>query len=177
MQRQITTDRQAIAKAEAARTKGIVETIFGVVLAPLTGGVSLILAGIGVASITEAEEAVDGLEAAIRGYQTTIASDQADLADDAREIATLNGLTMCTQIALDDMSLIAGALDALRTTWSSLRDELASTAGKVQDAEDAQGAAVGQAWYHAAAADWDVIIPEAQGLQNLPTSTNRVTIP
>src|SRR5690606_40654466 len=89
---QIKADREAIAKAKKAREKGIVETIFGVILAPITLGASLILAGIGVASIAEAESKISDMEKSISQYQKSIVSDQANLSDDQKEVTTLNSL-------------------------------------------------------------------------------------
>ena len=96
LQSQIKTDREAIAKAKAARKRGIIETIFGVLFAPFTFGASLILAGIGVASIAEAEDKISDMENSISGYQKSIASDQVNLSKDQKEVASLKSLLIGT---------------------------------------------------------------------------------
>lgn len=173
----IVIDRKAIAAAEKQRTEGIVETIFGVLLAPLTGGASLVLAGIGVATIAEAQQKVDDMHSTISRYQGRIASDQSELSDDQKEIGTLKGLSMSTQIAIADMSLIAAALDALRVSWTELGGELSNAAGDVGRATTAAEAVVGQAWFDAAVGEWRIIIPRAESLLNRYISSTRVQIP
>lgn len=177
LKKQIETDREAISKAKKARTSGIVETIFGVLLAPVTGGASLILAGIGVASITEAEDKINSMKSQISQYQGKIASDQTNLNNDQKTVATLNGLSMSTGIVITDMNLIDGALDSLKVTWSLLGDELAQVIEKLNASTNAQEAIVGNAWYQAACNEWNVVLKQAQDLngKNLP-APNHETI-
>jgi cell division protein FtsB len=173
---QVATDRQAIAKARSARTDGILETIFGVLLAPLTGGASLVLAGFGAVSIAEAQSDVDALQASIEGYQSTIASDQATLTDDQRTVVTLTGLTSSTQFVLDDIAGIGTSLDALRVTWTTFHGELGDIVTKLQDATTAAELVVAQAWYDAACAEWAIVVEHAGSLTGLPVTTTRVQV-
>lgn len=173
---QIKADREAIAKAKKAREKGIVETIFGVILAPITLGASLILAGIGVASIAEAESKISDMEKSISQYQKSIVSDQANLSDDQKEVTTLNSLLMGVGIALDDMNLISSALQVLEVSWASLGKELSQIISKTQQAENSADAIIGQAWFDAACLEWNAIIPHTQNLDNRTIQTTRVTI-
>ena len=158
LQQQVATDRVAISKARAARDRGIVETIFGILLAPFTGGVSLILAGIGVGTIAEAEEQVSALETSISGFQSTIVGDQTTLTTDQQQVATLQGLTMSMALALGDVKSIDSALDALRTSWGVLLSETLSAASDVQNAKTATDAIVGQVWFDAACNSWQSIV-------------------
>ncbi|WP_299105799.1 hypothetical protein [uncultured Tenacibaculum sp.] len=173
---QIKTDREAIAKAKAARKKGIIETIFGVIFAPFTFGASLILAGIGVASIAEAEDKISDMKSSISKYQKSIVSDQANLSKDQKEIASLKSLLLGTGIVLDDMNLIASSLQVLRVSWASLGTELSQIITKTQNAQNAQDANVGQVWFDAACLEWETIVPHATGLGELTIQTRRVTI-
>jgi predicted nucleic acid-binding Zn-ribbon protein len=177
LKQQVITDRQAIAKAERSRTSGIIETIFGVLLAPLTGGASLILAGIGVATLAEAQEKVNQLQSEISGYQGTIASDQQSLSSDEKQIATLQGLTMSVELALSDILDLDNALDSLQTTWGVLLGELQNAVQDVQNASTSQAAIVSQVWFDAACGTWQNVINFAQLLanNNAPNS-NHVTI-
>jgi predicted nucleic acid-binding Zn-ribbon protein len=177
LKKQVIIDRRAIAKAKAARSRGIAETIFGILLAPFTGGVSLILAGIGVGTIAEAEEKVKSLESTISGYQSSIASDQTKLNSDEKQISTLHGLTMSVEIAISDVKDIDAALDSLRTTWGVLLGSLQNAVKDVQRSDNAQAAIVAQVWYDAACNTWKDVISFAQELtaNNAPTPTH-VTI-
>lgn len=173
LKQQVITDRQAIAKAKAARDRGIVETIFGVLLAPVTGGASLILAGIGVGTIAEAEEQVGSLEKTIAGYQSTIIGDQQTLSSDQRQVATLQGLTMSMSLVLSDIGDIESALGALRTTWGVLEGGIQNAAQDVARATSASEATIGQVWFDSACGSWQEITAFAEQLaaNNAPAPT------
>jgi predicted nucleic acid-binding Zn-ribbon protein len=174
---QVIADRKAIASAKRKRDEGIGETIFGIILAPFTGGLSLILVGIGVASIAEGEEKVSQLESSISKYQTGIVNDQANLNQDEKQISTLNGLTMSMEIALDDMSATQTALDSLRTTWSYLEGSLTTASQKVEASNSAPDALLEQVWYNAAWNVWSEIVPFCQTLiENNAPVAKRVTV-
>lgn len=162
LQQQLVTDRQAIAKAEAAEHRGIAETIFGIVLAPFTGGLSLILAGIGVASIADAEEKISALKSRICSSQAKIVSDQGELGDDEKQISTLKGLTMSVDMALSDIDSIDAALANLRVGWGVLAGELQTEAQNVANSDNAQSALMSQVWFDAACVGWEDIIQFAQ---------------
>lgn len=176
LQQQIATDRDAIRRAESKRTSGIVETIFGVLLAPVTGGASLILAGIGVASITEAELKIASMEGQISSYQQTITNDQATLTSDKQIVVSLKALTMSTGIVLDDIDDIEGALDALRATWTAFDDEAGNIVANLRKSSSAQVAIVSQAWYDAASREWNLIARNAEELAGQQLTSRRIDI-
>ena len=177
LQQQVQTDRQAIASAEAQKTSGLIETIFGVLLTPFTGGISLVLAGIGVASIAEAQQQISSLETTISQYQGTIASDQQNLSSDQQQVATLNGLSMSLSLVLTDVANMSTALDALNTSWGVLNGELGTAANDVSQAGNAQQAIVAQVWFDAACATWQAIAEFVQTMQaNNAPQPNRVAI-
>lgn len=173
LQEEVQTDRDAIAKAESQRTTGIVETIFGILLTPFTGGASLILVGIGVATIAEAQEKVASLESTISADRSSIAADQQQLTNDQQQLVTLGGLSMSLSLALGDITAINTALDALRTTWDVLLGEVKTAAADVAQARTAQDAVVAQVWFDAACASWGAIVPFVQHINGLnqPTPT------
>ncbi|MGH8383269.1 alpha-pore-forming cytotoxin subunit MakE [Pseudomonas sp.] len=177
LQQQVQVDRDAIAKAQAQKTRGFVETVFGVLLTPFTGGVSLILAGIGVATVAQAQEKIDSLQATITQYQATITSDQQTLSSDQQQVATLNGLTMSLSMALNDINAIDTALDSLKVTWSVLAGEITGAANDVAQAHDAQQAIVAQVWFDAACNSWRAVEDFVESMQdnNAPVP-NRVAI-
>ncbi len=176
LQNQIKTDRKAIAKAKEARKKGITETIFGVLLAPFTLGASLILAGIGVASIAEADQKISEMEKSITKYQKSIVDDQVNLTDDQKAVSSLKGLLMGLSSVLSDMNLISESLQVLKVSWASLGSELAQIITKTKAAENSKDAIIGQAWFDAACLEWNSIIPHTQDLNSRTIVTNRVMI-
>ncbi|MGN6255612.1 MAG: alpha-pore-forming cytotoxin subunit MakE [Solirubrobacterales bacterium] len=170
---QAQTAREAIAKARSERTAGIFETIFGIVFAPVTGGLSLVIAGIGVASITEAEGAISHLESQISGFQQTIAGDQATLSTDQQIVATLQSLTMSTGFLLKDLESIGHALDALRTTWVVFGGELKGVIEKLESASDAASLTAAHTWYIAACHEWQDVADHVAEITNLPVATDK----
>jgi predicted nucleic acid-binding Zn-ribbon protein len=176
LQQQIQTARNAIAQAESKRTSGIIETVFGVVFAPFTGGISLVLAGVGVASIAEAQAAIDSMQDQISQYQQTIAGDQATLTSDQQIVATLQALTMSTQLVLDDVSNIEGALDDLRSTWSTLDGELANVIDQLEKAQKADDLVLIEAWYDSACGEWSQVAEHVAALEGLVVQSTVVQI-
>lgn len=165
LQQQVQADRDAIAKAQAQKTRGFIETVFGVLLTPFTGGLSLILAGIGVATLAQAQEKVDALQATISQYQGTISADQQALSSDQQQVATLNGLSLSLSLALNDISSIDTALEALQVSWSVLAGELDNASGDVAKALDAQQAIIAQVWFDAACNSWRTIEAFVESMQ------------
>jgi uncharacterized protein YlxW (UPF0749 family) len=173
---QINTDRDVIAKAEKSRNDGIIETVFGVVFAPFTGGLSLILAGIGVASIAEAQEKVNAMQSEVAGYQQTIAGDVSSLDADQAIVATLDALTMSTGLVMSDLGNIDTALDQLRTSWDLFGGELEGVIDKLGLVGSAADVIVMQAWYASACAQWKLIQDNAASLSNPTITKNIVSI-
>ena len=172
----IQTDRDAIAQAESKRAAGIAETIFGVLLTPFTGGASLLLAGIGVASIAEADSMISGMQDQISSYQQTIAGDQTTLTGDQQVVSALQGLTLSTGLVLADMDRIGAALDALRTGWTAYTGELGDVVAKLTASALAPDVIIVQAWYDAACTEWFVIADHVSGLLGVDVTTTRVKV-
>ncbi|RQO32566.1 hypothetical protein DBR32_02930 [Taibaiella sp. KBW10] len=177
LQKQIQTDREAIAKAKSAETTGIIETIFGIIFVPFTGGLSLILAGIGVGSIAEAEAQISSIQASINNYQDKIQQDMATISDDTRQIAVLQTLIMPVVTAIQDADLISSALDGLKVLWQEQADELQNIADKIEKAETTQYYVVGKAWFTAACAQWKAIHLNAEAIKEAPLRIVHISCP
>lgn len=176
MQKTVETDRQAIAKAKAERTRGIVETIFGCLLAPFTGGASLILAGIGVASIAEGEAAINALESQIQTATNKINADQSHLNDDQKQIVSLQGIVSSANLVLSDVDFIGSSLDSLRTDWQLLSDNLNDEITKISNAKTAQEIIISKVWFEASCEEWVEILNYVNSLQNLSITTAHVQV-
>jgi uncharacterized protein YoxC len=172
----IDADRATIAAAKQEKTLGIVETIFGIVLAPVTGGLSLVVTGIGVASVSDADAQMSSMNSEIAASHGDIVAAQAGITNDQKEIATLKGLALSVGTAIGDMTLIVSSLDPLRTTWQTLLNEVTAQASKVQKAEDNKYAVVAQAWYHAACDGWQVLMDQATDLGARQITTTTVPV-
>ncbi len=171
---EVVRDRKAIAEAQSQNTSGIVETIFGVLFAPFTGGLSLVLAGIGVSSIVEAQSKVNALESTIKSYQDRIVAAQQTLTQDQAQLVTLNGLLVSGNIALSDVQVSSQMLDQLRTSWDVFFQEMSGIVAKISNAQNASAWVVEKAWFNAACNEWDVIVTGAQGIIGTSITTNTV---
>jgi peptidoglycan hydrolase CwlO-like protein len=176
LKKQIQADREAIAKAQAEKSKGIKETILGIMLAPLTGGASLILAGIGVSSISEAEGKIKILQDTINNYQGKISGYQQQMTQDQKEISSLNGILLTADIVLKDIEMIGTALDPLKTNWEAFEKEINDVIEKIGRAENSSDIILQKAWYEAACDEWNAIVPHLESIQNLSLSTNMIRI-
>ena len=171
---EVVRDRKAIAEAQSQNTSGIVETVFGVLFAPFTGGLSLVLAGIGVSSIVEAQSKVNALESTIKSYQDRIVAAQQTLTQDQAQLVTLNGLLVSGNIALSDVQVSSQMLDQLRTSWDVFFQEMSGIVAKISNAQNASAWVVEKAWFNAACNEWDVIVTGAQGIIGTSITTNTV---
>ena len=144
--------------------------------APLTGGASLILAGIGASSISDAEHEIQSMESSISNYQGQIVSEQHSLNEDEKIVATLNALNMSTKIVLDDIDSLDLAMTSLRTTWQTFVQELDDVISKIQTASSAQEVVLQQAWWNAAVLAWQNIETSTKTLLDRQTDTNHVRI-
>lgn len=174
LQTEIINDRNAIAEAESHRSTGIVETIFGILFAPFTGGLSLILAGIGVSSIAEAQSKVSAMENTINDYQARIVSTQQNLTQDQAQLVSLSGLTFSAGIALSDIDVAGQMLDTVRTSWDAFFQEMGDVITKITRAQDATAIVVEKAWFTAACNEWDLILAGTRGLMGAPLSVVNV---
>ncbi|WP_041700480.1 hypothetical protein [Clostridium sp. BNL1100] len=176
MQQEIIADREAISKAKAEETKGICETIFGIMLAPITGGASLILAGIGVSSIAEAKEKISGLTDTINKYKNSISTHQNQLAEDQKQITSLKLILMSVGIAANDCVYIATSLDTVQITITTLKQEINDVILKISKAISADEVIMGKVWYEAFCNEWASILEVAQTLASSAPNIQHITV-
>ncbi|WP_407320950.1 alpha-pore-forming cytotoxin subunit MakE [Dickeya ananatis] len=173
---QIGKDRQTIANAQAAEHQNILETIFGILLAPITGGLSLILAGIGVASLVEAKSQIADMQSQISQYQQKIIQQQDGLSNDQRTVACLKGLTLSSGYVISDIDTINQTLDNLRTTWNLYQGEMDAIIQHLNQATDSSVAVLANAWFQSACAEWQLIQSHVTTISNAQTTTQFVTV-
>ena len=165
LQSEIGKARTAIAEADAKKTGGTIATIIGFVLAPFTAGLSLIIAGVGISSIQEAEGKVRELEQKIGTYQASIISHQQNLSQDQAQIVTLNGLTLSASIAITDIETATRTLDQVRIFWEAFLLELCGVITKISKAQSAAALVIEKAWFNAALIEWNLILPTSKKLR------------
>ena len=176
LQGRITRDRNAIAAAKAKEGGGIAEIIIGIVLAPLSAGASLILTGIGVSSIAEANREIASMQEAVRDHQAEIASSQTSMSDDQKQVASLQGIVMAVSGVVSDVKRIEEALDPLKVTWDTFSRSLEGLIRKLQKSSGSQDFFMGKAWYISACEEWVLLDPDTHGA-SVGNLTGEVSIP
>ena len=176
LQSEIGNARRAISEAESKKTCGTVMAVIGFVLAPFTGGLSLIIAGIGVSSIQEAEGRVRELEDTIGKYQASIISRQQNLSQDEAQVVTLNGLTLAAGVAISDIEVAGRALDLVRVGWEAFFLELGGVIAKIEKAQNAAAIVLEKAWFNAALNEWALILPAPRRLRAAKPAIRRVLL-
>jgi hypothetical protein len=136
----------------------------------------LILAGIGVSSIAEAQSKVAAMEDTINDYQARIISTQQNMTQDQAQLVSLNGLTFSAGVALSDIDVASQMLDTVRTSWDAFFQEMGDVISKIASAQDARTIIVEKVWFTAACNEWDLIVTGAQGLIGVPLKTRNVVL-
>ncbi len=173
---EISADRTAIAAAQKEKALGIAEIVFGILFVPMTGGASLLLAGIGVASFDAADQRIAQLDEKILLAQQAVVDDQQTLDDDQRMIATLSSLTMSTGFIITDMDGVQPALDALRTGWAAFNADTERVTADIAKATSSDALALCQAWFDTACAEWVSVTDLAASLSRLDTTAIPIPI-
>lgn len=167
LKKQIIADRKAISKAKEEEKKEKREVIIEIILAPFTGGISLILAGIGVSSIFEAEGKIASMQASISGYQKEITGFQQKNSDDEKKISFLNSITLTTSIVLNDVEEIDSSIDSLKIKWEAFYSEFNGIIDKISKSEQQEEIVISRAWFEAACNEWKVIMPHSESLRSI----------
>lgn len=165
--KEIKETRNAINEAKAAEKRGTAETIIGLALAPFTGGASLILAGIGVYTLNEAEDQLKQLQGTLHSYQDKLNGDVRSLDADQKKVSLLKSLDMVVCVVLDDINDLFTYLDKLRTAWLTFEKEFQFEIKKLEDAQSASDFVIGKAWFHSMLNEWKIIMDTVNLLKSL----------
>jgi len=160
----ISDDRAAIRKARSKKTGSVVETIFGFLLAPVTGGTSLALAGFGIANIVEGENLVRDMEGSITKHQNKINEYLKDLTADQAQCAALASLSIPTAMALNDLQYIQGPLENIRTDWADFSDKIGDVVTNIIQAKTAEEFTTQKLWYQTACIEWTELVTLTKAL-------------
>lgn len=150
----IAEENKAIAISAIAVGVGIFMTIAGIALAPLTGGYSLVVSGVGVLSIIGGSVTWGIMQAKINKQYDEIAKDTKELKDDQKQLVALQGLAQASDQATTSMATASQALSDFRTSWGVFEDELKGVRTKLNAAEVSISVIVQDAFTSAAAEEW-----------------------
>ncbi len=172
---QISQDQDAIRKAREDSTSSISETIFGFLLAPVTGGASLVLAGLGIANIVEGENKVNDMKNSISNHQNQINTYLGDLSADQAQCAALALLTIPSSMVISDLKQIEVPIENIRTDWASFSDEINGVITNILSATTSKEYAVQKLWFQVSCDSWSHIVTSTTKIIN--QASNKFTPP
>jgi predicted nucleic acid-binding Zn-ribbon protein len=167
LETQIKSQNDSIAKDKTEVGFGIAMIVVGVLAAPITGGASLVIAGVGGYLTADGDIGMKAMEKDIQSEFGTIATDQEKIADDQRQIVSLNTLATASNQAVTSINSSTSALSGLKTEWSGLLSELTTVKKDLDLAEKSLSILVEQAFASAAQKEWTDAAAIAQSLLNV----------
>ena len=176
LQSEIDGENKAIAAGAAAIGIGLLALVAGIALAPVTGGASLIVAGIGGAAVIGGAVDWGVMQSKINSQFNEIANDQAELADDQRQLVALQGLSLAANSAISSIATATQALSDVKTLWTTFENELKGTMNNLDKADTAVSAILSEVDVKAAKKEWGLAVDFAQQLvgMSLPVETKEL---
>jgi predicted nucleic acid-binding Zn-ribbon protein len=157
-------ENNAIAAGAAAIGIGLLALVVGIALAPVTGGYSLIVAGIGGAAIIGGAVDWGIMQDRINKQFAEIAQDQQKISDDQRQLVALQGLSLAANSAISSIATATQSLSDVKVMWTTFQNELKGTLDNLDKADKALSAIVSEAEVKAAQKEWNLAVDFAQQL-------------
>ena len=157
-------ENKAIAAGAAAIGIGLLALVVGIALAPVTGGASLIVAGIGGAAVIGGAVDWGIMQSRINSQFAEIAKDQQKINDDKRQLVALQGLSLAANSAISSIATATQALSDVKVMWTTFQNELQGTINNLDKADKALSAIVSEAEVKAAQKEWNLAVDFAQQL-------------
>jgi len=133
-----------------------VALVVGIALAPVTGGASLIVSGIGGAAIIGGAVTWGVMQAKINSQFSEIAEDQKHISDDKRQLVALQGLSLAANSAISSIATATSALSDVKVMWTMFQNDLQGTMDKLEKADENLSAIVNKAYVIAAQKEWNL---------------------
>ena len=163
---QIDAENKAIAAGAAAIGVGFLALVAGVALAPVSGGASLVVAGIGAAAIVGGSVTWGVMQDKINDQFKEIAKDEKQISADQLQIISLQSLSLSANSAISSIATATQALSDVKTMWNIFKDELQGVLTKLETTDESLMAIVNKAYVIAAQKEWDLAVAFAQNLAN-----------
>lgn len=163
---EISKENTIIAASAGAIGVGVFALVAGIAFAPVTGGVSLIVSGIGAAGIIGGAITWGIFQHKINQQFDQIAKDQQRMQADKRQLVALNSLSLASNQAVGNLDLASSNLSRLRTQWATLQGELQGVVHKLESSEEAASTIVQGVFTQSAISEWDSAVETANALAN-----------
>jgi hypothetical protein len=174
---QIDAENKAIVAGALAIGVGLFALVVGIALAPVTGGASLIVSGIGGAAIIGGAVTWGVMQAKINGQFDEIAEDQKKISDDKRQLVALQGLSLAANSAISSIATATSALSDVKVMWTMFQNELQGTMDKLEKTDENLSAIVNKAYIIAAQNEWNLAVQFAQQLSGMAVPVEAKTLP
>ena len=146
-------------------------------LAPVTGGASLIVSGIGGAAIIGGAVTWGVMQAKINSQFNEIAEDQKKISDDKRQLVALQGLSLAANSAISSIATATSALSDVKVMWTMFQNDLQGTMNKLEKTDENLSAIVNKAYVIAAQKEWNLAVQFAQQLSGMTVQVQEKTLP
>lgn len=173
---QIDAENKAIVAGALAIGVGLFALVVGIALAPVTGGASLIVSGIGGAAIIGGAVTWGVMQAKINGQFDEIAEDQKKISDDKRQLVALQGLSLAANSAISSIATATSALSDVKVMWTMFQNELQGTMDKLEKTDENLSAIVNKAYIIAAQNEWNLAVQFAQQLSGMAVPVEAKTL-
>jgi Bacillus haemolytic enterotoxin (HBL) len=174
---QIDEQNKIIAGMGAMIGIGLLALVVGIALAPVTGGASLIVAGIGGLAVVGGAVTWGVMQDKINDEFDEIAKDQQRLNDDQRQLVALQGLSLSANAAISSIAIATSTLSDVKTMWTVFQNEIQGTIDKLEKADEALIAIVKKADVLAAQKEWKLAVQFAEQLVGMNVSVESKELP
>ncbi|OFX22892.1 MAG: hypothetical protein A2041_13095 [Bacteroidetes bacterium GWA2_31_9b] len=172
----IDEQNKAICYSAMAVGVGVFLMVVGVGLAPLTGGWSLIVTGVGAVAVVGGAITWGIMQGKINDEFKDIATDQQKITDDKRQIVALQGLSTASDSAISSITLASQALSDVKTMWSFFDGELKGVVDKLNKADEELYAIVNEAYVLGAQKEWNEALKFAEQLVGMQVTVEEKTL-
>lgn len=130
LQQEVARDRNAMIEAlSKAHRDNIIGTVFGIVLSPITAGISITIAGIGLVSMAEAAKRVGTLDSQVADSERRMIGLRDGLDDNEAMLASMSMALVPGGIALGDLDSASRSLGVVTTLWTLFEKEMRGVMG------------------------------------------------
>ncbi|HEX8071128.1 MAG TPA: HBL/NHE enterotoxin family protein [Pyrinomonadaceae bacterium] len=164
----IQSENLLVAGGAATLAIGLTVAVVAVALAPVTGGASLVVAGIAGLAAIGGGVTWGVMQGEINKQFAEIAEDQKKIADDKRQLIALQGLSLSASTAVTAIATATRALSDVKMLWSFFQGELEGTLKKLDSADETVAAVLNITRVVAAQNEWNKAVEFAEQLVGKP---------
>lgn len=173
----IDSENRTIAAAGIAVGVGLFALVAGLALAPVTGGASLIVSGLGLVTIIGGSVTWGVMQSRVNHQFSEIAKDQQHIDEDKRQLVALQGLSLAANSAISSIATATQSLSDVKVMWGVFQGELQGTLYKLNHTDEELSAIVNKAGVIGAQSEWDLAVEFAQQLVGMKVGTEARTLP